>query len=376
MVLTVIVFVHEMGHYLVARWNGVAIQTFSLGFGPEVVGFTDRHDTRWRISAIPLGGYVRFVGDMNAASLPDPEAVAALPAEEQKRLFINKNVWRRIAVVAAGPLANVIFTFVVTYALILGYGQYTIPPVISDVARRAASRNRRGSHGRRLQDHLGRRLFSVRGFEDFQRLISTAPGRRSVTIVLERDAGADQSDRARAFGIGRRHRSLRQRPPRWPDRRQPQRRFVGRDALSAQPPIEAVGLTVDDQICFIVAASSVAVSIAKVFTSCTPRLPYMIFSNEGTLRERVEDASKIFEGDELVSQVLAFVQKPSGGTLMLPRDGAEMQIDAGSRSRWCRRLGAGNHQRGGSGGGCSWCRWSTAAIWASARRSAPPTCRG
>ncbi len=83
LVLTVIVFVHEMGHYLVARWNGVAMQTFSLGFGPELVGFTDRHDTRWRISAIPLGGYVRFVGDMNAASMPDPEAVARLPEEQQ-----------------------------------------------------------------------------------------------------------------------------------------------------------------------------------------------------------------------------------------------------------------------------------------------------
>ena len=75
-VLTVIVFVHEMGHYLVARWNGVAIQTFSIGFGRELFGWDDRHGTRWRISAIPLGGYVRFVGDMNAASVPDPDAAA------------------------------------------------------------------------------------------------------------------------------------------------------------------------------------------------------------------------------------------------------------------------------------------------------------
>src|SRR6476469_621284 len=106
LVLTVIVFVHEMGHYLVARWNGIAIQTFSLGFGPELIGLVDRHGTRWRLSAIPLDGYVRFGGDMNAASLPDPDAVAALPVEEQKRLFVNKNVWQRIAVVAAGPVAN------------------------------------------------------------------------------------------------------------------------------------------------------------------------------------------------------------------------------------------------------------------------------
>ena len=102
-----------MGHYLVARWNGIAIHTFSLGFGPELFGFNDKRGTRWKISAIPLGGYVRFVGDMNAASMPDPEAVKDLPAEIQSSLFVNKNVWQRIAVVAAGPVANVLFTFVI-----------------------------------------------------------------------------------------------------------------------------------------------------------------------------------------------------------------------------------------------------------------------
>src|ERR1700759_413477 len=123
-VRTIVVFFHELGHFLVARWAGVKVLTFSLGFGPELAGFNDRHGTRWKISAIPLGGYVRFVGDMNAASMPDAELVAALPEAEQKRLFVNKNVWQRIAVVVAGPLANVIFTFVVLYALLLSYGQY------------------------------------------------------------------------------------------------------------------------------------------------------------------------------------------------------------------------------------------------------------
>ena len=70
-ILAVIVFIHEMGHYLVARWNGVAIHTFSIGFGKELFGWNDRHGTRWRIAAVPLGGYVRFVGDMTAASTPD-----------------------------------------------------------------------------------------------------------------------------------------------------------------------------------------------------------------------------------------------------------------------------------------------------------------
>ena len=186
--LTVIVFVHEMGHYLVARWNGIAIQTFSLGFGPELIGFNDRHGTRWKLSAIPLGGYVRFVGDMNAASMPDPEAVAALPPEERKSLFVNKNVWQRFAVVAAGPAANLVFTFLVLYALLLGYGRYTIPPVIGDVVSGSIAAEGGLLAGDTIVSVDG---FGVRGFEDFQRLIATAPG-RAVTIVLDRD-GATQT---------------------------------------------------------------------------------------------------------------------------------------------------------------------------------------
>lgn len=181
-VLTVIVFVHEMGHYLVARWCGIAIQTFSLGFGPEIVGFNDKHGTRWKISVIPLGGFVRFVGDMNAASMPDPELVAALPEAEQKRLFVNKNVWQRIAVVVAGPASNVIFTFVVLYGLLLSYGQYTIPPIVGDLSWGGVAMQSGLLPGDKIVAVDG---FNVRGFEDFQRLISTAPG-RPVTIVLDR----------------------------------------------------------------------------------------------------------------------------------------------------------------------------------------------
>src|ERR1041384_7264127 len=97
-VLTVIVFVHEMGHYLVARWNGVAIQTFSIGFGRELIGWDDKNGTRWRLSGIPLGGYVRFLGDMNAASTPDMEVISKISPELAPRLFVNKNVWQRIAI--------------------------------------------------------------------------------------------------------------------------------------------------------------------------------------------------------------------------------------------------------------------------------------
>lgn len=184
-VLTVIVFVHEMGHYLVARWNGIAIQTFSIGFGPELFGFDDKHGTRWRLSAIPLGGYVRFVGDMNAASLPDRELIERADSELSRRLFVNKNPWQRIAVVVAGPAANIIFTFLVLYALLLGYGRYTIPPFIGTVTPGSVAEAAGFIENDRVLSVDG---YEVRGFEDFQRLVATAP-QRPVTIVVDRPDG-------------------------------------------------------------------------------------------------------------------------------------------------------------------------------------------
>jgi regulator of sigma E protease len=183
-VLTIIVFVHEMGHYLVARWNGIAIQTFSVGFGPELIGYTDRLGTRWRISAIPLGGYVRFVGDMNVTSaLPDNELIANAPPELQRRLYVNKNVWQRMAVVAAGPAANVLFTFFVLYALLVGFGRYTISPVLDEVAPNSVAAAAGFRDGDLIKSVDG---FKVRGFEDFQRLVATAP-ERTISVVVDRD---------------------------------------------------------------------------------------------------------------------------------------------------------------------------------------------
>lgn len=181
-VLTVIVFVHEMGHYLVARWNGVAIQTFSIGFGKELVGWNDKHGTRWRISAIPLGGYVRFVGDMNAASVPDPD-LADVPPELAPKLFVNKNVWQRIAIVVAGPVANVLLTFLILYALMIGYGRYTIPPVIGEVMAGSVAQSAGFEPRDRILSVDG---YSVRGFEDFQRYVATSP-ERQVSVNLDRN---------------------------------------------------------------------------------------------------------------------------------------------------------------------------------------------
>ena len=186
-VLTVIVFVHEMGHYLVARWNGVAVDAFSIGFGPELIGWNDRRGTRWRISAIPLGGYVKFTGDMNVASVPDPEALAEVDPAVAPHLFQNKNVWQRIAVVAAGPIANVLLTFLILYALLLGYGRYTIPPVITEVIAGSVAE----SAGLQAGDLItGVDGYAVRGFEDFQRFVATSP-ERPVTLEIERNGSPE-----------------------------------------------------------------------------------------------------------------------------------------------------------------------------------------
>lgn len=182
-VLTVIVFVHEMGHYLVARWNGVAIDAFSIGFGPELLGWTDKRGTRWRIAAFPLGGYVRFTGDANAASVPDPDAPEQADPALAPHLFANKSVWQRMAVVVAGPLANIIFTFLILYVMLLGYGRFTLAPVVGEVAPESPAAIAGLAPGDTFIAVDG---YAVRGFEDVQRVVSTAPG-RPVPLVVDRN---------------------------------------------------------------------------------------------------------------------------------------------------------------------------------------------
>src|SRR5688572_28945718 len=122
-VLTIVVFIHELGHFLVARWYGVKVLVFSIGFGPELFGFNDRYGTRWKVSAIPLGGYVKFFGDENAASVPDQTTVASMTAEERGYSFFHKPVSQRAAIVAAGPIANFILAIVIFAAVFSIYGK-------------------------------------------------------------------------------------------------------------------------------------------------------------------------------------------------------------------------------------------------------------
>jgi regulator of sigma E protease len=127
-----LVFLHELGHYLAGRWFGVKAEEFSIGFGREVAGFTDRRGTRWKFGWLPMGGYVRFAGDMNPASQPSSEWLA-LPAHERARTFQAKPLWQRAIIVAAGPVANFIVAIAILAAFAMAFGQNVTPAVIGKV---------------------------------------------------------------------------------------------------------------------------------------------------------------------------------------------------------------------------------------------------
>ncbi|MEM9012161.1 MAG: RIP metalloprotease RseP [Pseudomonadota bacterium] len=132
-VLGIVVFVHEYGHYIVGRWCGIGAEVFSIGFGPELTGWTDKRGTRWRIAALPLGGYVKFVGDADGASRPDKAAVDQLSAEDRARSFFQASLSRRAATVAAGPVANFLLSIVVFAGLAIYGGIATDEPVVGEM---------------------------------------------------------------------------------------------------------------------------------------------------------------------------------------------------------------------------------------------------
>ncbi len=138
-VLTVVVFFHELGHFLVARWCGVSISAFSIGFGPEIFGFNDKHGTRWRFAWVPLGGYVKFLDDVNAASVPDQDALEEMSEEERAGAFQTKPLWQRAAVVAAGPIANFLLAIVIYAALFSIVGQRVLEPRVDEVIAGSAA---------------------------------------------------------------------------------------------------------------------------------------------------------------------------------------------------------------------------------------------
>src|SRR5580698_7507089 len=132
-VLSLVVFFHELGHFLVARWCGVRILAFSIGFGPELVGFNDRHGTRWKIAAIPLGGYVKFFGDDSPASTPDSARIATMTASERSESFVGQSVASRAAIVVAGPMANFLLAIVIFAGVFMFYGKQTMSARVDSV---------------------------------------------------------------------------------------------------------------------------------------------------------------------------------------------------------------------------------------------------
>ncbi len=133
LIISVIVFVHEYGHFIVARWFGVKIETFSIGFGREILGRTDRHGTRWKIGLFPLGGYVKMSGDASAASTPDHQALATMSEEEKKGSLHHKTLWQKSLIVAAGPAANFILTIGVLTYFIYTVGIASTKPIVGEV---------------------------------------------------------------------------------------------------------------------------------------------------------------------------------------------------------------------------------------------------
>lgn len=167
-VLTLLVFVHELGHYWVARRNGVKVLIFSVGFGPELFGRTDRSGTRWRVSALPLGGYVKMLGDMDATSRPDDDSLRDLDEGERQQAFPAKSLGARAAIVAAGPIANFLFAWILLALLFVIAGRPVTPAVITDVIGGSAAAEAGLQVGDRIADINGS---SIERFEEVQRAV-------------------------------------------------------------------------------------------------------------------------------------------------------------------------------------------------------------
>ncbi|NNM75396.1 RIP metalloprotease RseP [Sphingomonas sp. ID1715] len=175
-----LVFVHELGHYLVGRWFGVKAEAFSIGFGREMFGFTDRLGTRWKFGWLPLGGYVRFAGDMNPASQPDPKWMM-LPAEERNRTFYAKPVWQRALIVAAGPITNFLLAILILAAFAMAIGVNRTPPVAGAVQPGSAAAAAGMLAGDRVVSVNGRRMSD---FGDFAEYVIARPNQLLNVEVL------------------------------------------------------------------------------------------------------------------------------------------------------------------------------------------------
>src|SRR6478752_7117860 len=182
-VLTIVVFFHELGHFLMARWCGIRVLVFSIGFGPEIAGFYDRYGTRWKISAIPLGGYVKFFGDENAASVPDQSVAAAMTEAEKKDSFVFQPVKSRALVVAAGPVANFVLAIAIFAIIFSTVGKQTTSARVDTVQAGSAAQVAGFKPGDLVLTINGEKIDS---FTDMQRIVSISAG-EPLTSEVDRD---------------------------------------------------------------------------------------------------------------------------------------------------------------------------------------------
>ncbi|HLH12259.1 MAG TPA: RIP metalloprotease RseP [Methylovirgula sp.] len=181
-VLSIVIFFHELGHFLVGRLCGVKVDAFSLGFGPEVAHFVDRKDTRWRVGMLPLGGYVKFHGDLNGASMSDEASIAEMPAGEKAQTFFAQSVWKRAAIVAAGPIANFLLAIVIFTGIYLVHGRGVLVPEIDKVMPGSAAEAAGFAPGDIVVSIDGNKIDS---FEDMQRIVQTSSD-SPLTFIVDR----------------------------------------------------------------------------------------------------------------------------------------------------------------------------------------------
>lgn len=189
--LTVVVFVHELGHFLVARWVGVRVEAFSIGFGRELVGFTDRRGTRWRLSMLPFGGYVKFFGDGDVASATESD-VSVLTDEERALTFSAQKLYHKAAIVFAGPAANFVFAVLVFTVVFMVLGRPLAPAVIGEVRPDSAAAEAGLLAGDRITGIAGHEVIR---FEDVQRLVPLY-GTQEMELSFER-GGSEQTVKVR-----------------------------------------------------------------------------------------------------------------------------------------------------------------------------------
>ena len=183
--LGILVFVHEFGHFIVARLSGVQVDAFSIGFGRSLWSRKDKYGTEWKLSLIPLGGYCQFLGDADGASAGVDEKVQTLTEEEKKKAFPFQNPFKKLAIVLAGPLANYFFAIVIFTIIFASLGKVVFPPIVGEVIA--------GSAAEKAGIIANDRILSVNGhhissFDDIRKEVTLIDNDNIATIVLERNS--------------------------------------------------------------------------------------------------------------------------------------------------------------------------------------------